>query len=196
MKLTATTWQTVGPFFRIGLERFYVNDLAIPGIAGERIEIRGRVIDGEEQPVPDAVIEIWQADAHGKYFNAEHSAGSSGTGAKDRATPAFRGFGRTATADDGAFYFKTVKPGQVPAPDGTPQAPHIAVSIFMRGLLRRLTTRVYFPGEPSNETDFALHKVDPARVHTLIAQRSAERPDLYEWNIVLQSAGETVFFDC
>jgi protocatechuate 3,4-dioxygenase, alpha subunit len=196
MKLTATTWQTVGPFFRIGLERFYVNDLAIPGIADERIEIRGRVIDGDEQPVPDAVIEIWQADAHGKYFNAEHSAGSSGTGAKDRAAPAFRGFGRIATAADGAFYFKTVKPGQVPAPDGTLQAPHIAVSIFMRGLLRRLTTRMYFPDEPSNDTDFALHKVNPARVPTLIAQRSAERPDLYEWNIVLQGASETVFFDC
>jgi protocatechuate 3,4-dioxygenase alpha subunit len=197
MKLTATTWQTVGPFFRIGLERFYVNDLTVPGIPGEHIEIHGRIIDGDEQPVPDAVIEIWQADAYGNYFGEQSATGSSETGANDKkGEPTFRGFGRIATSDDGAFHFKTIKPGQVPAPDGTLQAPHIAVSIFMRGLLRRLTTRAYFPDEPSNDTDFALHKVDPARVYTLIVQSSAERPELYEWNIVLQSANETVFFDC
>lgn len=197
MKLTATTWQTVGPFFRIGLERFYVNDLTFPGTGGERIEVRGRVIDGDEQAVPDAIIEIWQADAHGNYFSEQNTTRSSATETKGkRAVSVLRGFGRIATSDDGAFRFKTIKPGQAHAPDGALQAPHIAVSIFMRGLLRRLTTRMYFPDEPSNDTDFALHKVNPARVPTLIAQRSAERPDLYEWNIVLQGASETVFFDC
>ncbi len=208
MKLTATTWQTVGPFFRIGLERFYLHDLTVPGIPGEPIEIRGRIFDGDHQPVPDAVIEIWQADAQGNYFSEEAAAGTSQTKTKTTREPIFRGFGRVATTDDGTFHFKTIKPGQVPAPDGTLQAPHIAVSIFMRGLLRRLTTRIYFSGEPANETDFALHKVAPARVHTLIAQRSAKRPDVYEWNILLQGVphglasatpqhpAETVFFAC
>jgi len=191
VKLTATTWQTVGPFFRIGLERLYFNDLTAPGTAGERIEVRGRVLDGDGQAVPDAVIEIWQADARGNYFSEAESGAKDQTGGS-----VFRGFGRVATADDGRFYFKTIKPGQVGAPDGTLQAPHIAVSIFMRGLLRRLTTRMYFPDEPANETDFALHKVKPARVATLIAQSSAEQSHMYEWNIVLQGAGETVFFDC
>jgi protocatechuate 3,4-dioxygenase alpha subunit len=195
MKLAATTWQTVGPFFRIGLERFYVNDLTVPGIVGNHIEVRGRVIDGDEQPVPDAVIETWQADAQGNYFSEENAVGSSETGTK-RGESVFRGFGRIATSDDGTFHFKTIKPGQVPAPDGTLQAPHIAVSIFMRGLLRRLTTRMYFPDEPANDTDFALHKVDPARVHSLIARRSAENRNLFEWNVMLQGPGETVFFDC
>jgi protocatechuate 3,4-dioxygenase alpha subunit len=116
MKLAATTWQTVGPFFRIGLERFYVNDLTVPGIAGEHIEVRGRVIDGDEQPVPDAVIEIWQADAQGNYFSEENAVGSSEAGTK-RGESVFRGFGRIATSDDGTFHFKTIKPGQVPAPD-------------------------------------------------------------------------------
>jgi protocatechuate 3,4-dioxygenase, alpha subunit len=206
MKLTATTWQTVGPFFRIGLERLYVSDLTVPGIAGERIEVRGRVLDGDEQPVPDAVIEIWQADAQGNYFSEsdnganDQTGGSVFRGSVFRGSvfrgSVFRGFGRTATSDDGAFHFKTIKPGQVAAPDGTLQAPHIAVSIFMRGLLRRLTTRMYFPDEPANDTDFALHKVKPARVPTLIAQRSEVQPHIYEWNILLQGADETVFFDC
>ena len=195
MKLTATTWQTVGPFFRIGLERFYVNDLTVPGIAGERIEVRGRVIDGDQQPVPDAVIEIWQADAQGNYFCEENALGSSAAGTK-QGESVFRGFGRMATSEHGTFHFKTIKPGQVPAPDGTLQAPHLAVSIFMRGLLRRLTTRMYFPDEPANDPDFALHKVDPARVHSLIAKRSAESRNLFEWNVILQGAGETVFFEC
>jgi protocatechuate 3,4-dioxygenase alpha subunit len=209
MSLTATTWQTVGPFFRIGLERFYLNDLTVPGVPGEHIEIRGRVLDGSQHAVPDAVIEIWQADAQGSYFSGETAAGRSKTSTTNKPRESvFRGFGRVATTDDGTFHFKTIKPGQVPAPDGTLQAPHIAVSIFMRGLLRRLTTRIYFAGEPANDTDFALHKVDPARIHTLIAQRSTDRPDMYEWNILLQGllqgaasdsphgTAETVFFAC
>ncbi len=189
MKLTATTWQTVGPFFRIGLERFYVSDLTFPGIAGERIEIRGRVLDGDNEPVPDAVIEIWQADAHGKYFRAENVA------REKKNEKMFRGFGRVSTSDDGSFHFKTIKPGAVAAPDGTLQAPHIAVSVFMRGLLRRLTTRMYFPGDTANADDFVLHKVDPARWQTLIAKSSATDKNLLEWNVLLQGADETVFFN-
>jgi protocatechuate 3,4-dioxygenase alpha subunit len=196
MKLTATTWQTVGPFFRTGLERFYVSDLTVPGVAGERIEVRGRVLDGDQQPVPDAVIEIWQADARGNYFHQEAALGIAMPETNKKTQPPFRGYGRVATSDDGEFHFTTIKPGAVPAPDGTMQAPHLAVSIFMRGLLRRLTTRMYFPDDAANANDFILHKVDPARWATLIASRSAADQHLLEWNVILQGANETVFFDC
>jgi protocatechuate 3,4-dioxygenase alpha subunit len=106
----------------------------------------------------------------------------------------FRGFGRVPTQPDGSFRFKTIKPGRVPAPDGTLQAPHIAVSVFTRGLLRRLVTRIYFPDEASNTEDFALKLVEAGRRHTLIAKKL--RDGRLEWNVVLQGARETVFFDC
>jgi hypothetical protein len=94
----------------------------------------------------------------------------------------------------GSFRFKTIKPGRVTAPDGTLQAPHIAVSVFMRGLLRRLVARIYFPGEPSNAEDFALKLVETDRRHTLIAKKAGNAR--FEWNVVLQGEDETVFFDC
>ena len=111
-----------------------------------------------------------------------------------RGRSAFRGFGRVPTQADGSFRFKTIKPGRVPAPDGTLQAPHIAVSVFTRGLLRRLVTRIYFPDEPSNAEDFALKLVEAGRRHTLIAKKL--RDSRLEWNVVLQGVDETVFFDC
>ena len=204
MSLRATTSQTVGPFFQIGLARFYIDDLTGPGISGDVIEIEGRVLDGDGQPVPDGVIEIWQADAQGKYAHPEFCAEPEGIQkndpqAKERAQTqrgqgAFRGFGRVPTRPDGSFEFKTIKPGRVPAPDGTLQAPHIAVSVFTRGLLRRLVTRIYFPDEPSNAEDFALKLVEAGRRHTLIAKTL--RDGRLEWNVVLQGADETVFFDC
>jgi protocatechuate 3,4-dioxygenase, alpha subunit len=97
------------------------------------------------------------------------------------------------TQVDGSFRFKTIKPGRVPAPDGTVQAPHIAVSVFTRGLLRRLVTRIYFSDEPGNAQDFALKLVDAERRHTLIAKKV--RDNRLEWNVVLQGVEETVFFD-
>jgi len=193
MKLTATTWQTVGPFFRIGLERLYVDDLTVPDIPGERVEIVGRVLDGDGQGVPDAVVEIWQADAQGNYPEPQNVEAKTNESAHLKSI--FRGFGRIATEPDGSFHIKTIKPGRVPAPDGTLQAPHLAVSIFMRGLLRRLVTRLYFPDDAANSQDFIL-KIDPARQATLIAKKSASRDDLLEWNVVLQGPHETVFFDC
>jgi protocatechuate 3,4-dioxygenase alpha subunit len=194
MKLTATIWQTVGPFFRIGLERLYVDDLTVPGIPGERVEIAGRILDGDGQGVPDAIVEIWQADAQGKYPEPE----SVDTKINESAhlKNIFRGYGRIATEPDGSFRIKTIKPGRVPAPDGSLQAPHLAVSIFMRGLLRRLVTRLYFPDDSTNSQDFILNMVDPDRRATLIATKSATRDDLLEWNVVLQGPHETVFFDC
>jgi protocatechuate 3,4-dioxygenase alpha subunit len=189
MSLTSTTSQTVGPFFLIGLERMSQENLAPPGVFGERIEIVGRVIDGDGAPVPDAVIEIWQANTHGKYAHPEDLQ-------EKPIEPQFRGYGRSATDDDGKFHFTTIKPGRVPAPDGTLQAPHLAVSVFMRGLLIRLVTRIYFPNDPANDQDFALNLVEAPRRGTLIAKKAAGKPSLLEWNVVLQGPDETVFFDC
>jgi protocatechuate 3,4-dioxygenase, alpha subunit len=204
MTLQATTSQTVGPYFQIGLARFYVDDLTGPGVSGEVIEITGRVFDGEGQPVPDGVIEIWQADAEGQYAHPEFSQEFDNIQKSDphatedmraqRGQGSFVGFGRVPTQADGSFRFKTIKPGRVAAPDGTLQAPHIAVSVFTRGLLRRLVTRMYFPDEPGNAQDFALKLVNAERRHTLIAKKV--RDNRLEWNVVLQGMDETVFFDC
>jgi protocatechuate 3,4-dioxygenase alpha subunit len=197
MTLRATTWQTVGPFFKIGLAWLYREDLAGAGVSGERIEIAGRVLDGDGKTVPDAVLELWQANSHGKYAHPEDEQNK-------QLDAGFSGFGRIATDDQGRFRFTTVKPGQVPAPPaagkGGPawaplQAPHINVSICTRGLLRRLVTRIYFPDEASNATDFALLHVDPLRRSTLIARRSAGAASKLEWDIVLRDSAETVFFD-
>jgi protocatechuate 3,4-dioxygenase alpha subunit len=202
--MQATTSQTVGPFFQIGLARFYIDDLTGAGVSGDVVEIEGRVFDGDAQPVPDGVIEIWQADAQGRYAHSEFSeelkniqqnnAEAKGHTQARGGQGSFWGFGRVPTQADGSFRFKIIKPGRVPAPDGTLQAPHIAVSIFTRGLLRRLVTRIYFPDEPSNAKDFALKLVEAGRRHTLTAKKLSD--GRLEWNVVLQGANETVFFDC
>jgi protocatechuate 3,4-dioxygenase alpha subunit len=189
MTLRATTSQTVGPFFTIGLTRMNQTNLVGPGVSGERVTIEGRVFDGDGTPIPDAVIEIWQANSHGKYNHPEDE--------QDKPIePGFRGYGRIPTDETGRFSFTTIKPGAVPGPDGKMQAPHIAVSIFMRGLLRRLVTRIYFPDEPGNEGDFVLNLVEASRSGTLIARKVAGREGVLEWNVVTQGADETVFFDC
>lgn len=189
MSLQATTSQTVGPYFLIGLQRLIVDNLAGPGVSGERIEIEGRVLDADGQGVPDAMLELWQANSLGKYAHPEDTQETA-------VEPGFRGYGRIPTAEDGSFRFATIKPGSVPGPDGKLQAPHIVVSVFMRGLLRRLVTRIYFPDEPANSEDFALSLVESGRRDTLVARKSAKRDDLLEWNVVLQGPEETVFFDC
>jgi protocatechuate 3,4-dioxygenase, alpha subunit len=189
LSLQATTWQTVGPFFSIGLTRLKQDNLAGPGVSGERVTIEGRVLDGDGEPVPDALIELWQANAHGKYAHPDD--------AQDKPLEAgFTGYGRIPTDDDGRFRFATIKPGEVPGPDGKPQAPHIAVSVLARGLLRRLVTRIYFPDEPGNASDFVLKLIEPARRGTLIAKKISGQAGMLEWNVVLQGPGETVFFDC
>jgi protocatechuate 3,4-dioxygenase alpha subunit len=159
------------------------DDLPGPGVAGERIAVAGRVLDGDGKPVSDALLELWQADPGGRYPGP--GAGPAGP---------FRGFGRVATDAEGAFRFTTVVPGRVPGPGGRLQAPHVAVAVFMRGLLRHLTTRMYFPGEAVG-SDPILELVEPARRATLVA-RPGPTPRLLEWNVVLQGEGETVFFDC
>ena len=189
MRLRATTSQTVGPFFSIGLTRLQKVDLAGPGVVGERVTIAGRVVDGDGQPVPDAILEIWQANGHGKYAHPEDEQ-------EKPLEPDFQGYGRIPVDSQGRFAFTTIKPGPVPGPNGRPQAPHIAVSVFMRGLLRRLVTRIYFPDEPANAGDFVLNLVEPGRQATLIARKSLSEPGALEWNVILQGANETAFFDC
>jgi protocatechuate 3,4-dioxygenase alpha subunit len=188
VRLAATTSQTVGPFFQLGCAPLYRAKLAGPGVSGERVSIQGRVLDGDGQAVPDAVLEVWQADASGEY--AQY------TGLDAQADEhAFFGFGRVPTDAGGNFRFSTIKPGSVTAPDGTKQAPHILVSVFARGLLIRLVTRIYFPEEPLNESDFVLRRVEAERRGTLMAKPVHGRNELREWNVILQGADETVFFD-
>jgi len=188
VSLEATTSQTVGPYFSIGLTRLKKVDLAGPGVSGERITVEGRVLDGDRKPVPDAMIEIWQANSHGKYAHPEDDQ-------KKPLEPGFQGFGRIPVDENGKFSFTTIKPGAVPGPNGNPQAPHIAVSVFMRGLLRRLVTRIYFPDEPANAGEFVLNLVEPERRATLIAKKSVNQIGTLEWNVVLQGPDETIFFD-
>ncbi|MGA7625730.1 MAG: protocatechuate 3,4-dioxygenase subunit alpha [Candidatus Acidiferrales bacterium] len=189
MTLRATTSQTVGPFFSIGCTRMSRADLAEPGVSGERVTIEGRLLDGDGVGIPDGMIEVWQANAYGKYNHPEDD--------QDKPLePGFKGFGRIPTDHNGSFRFTTIKPGAVPSPDGKMQAPHIAVSVFMRGLLRRLVTRIYFPDEPANSSDSILNLAESARRGTLIARQVEGKPGTLEWNVVMQGPEETVFFDC
>lgn len=185
MSLRASTSQTIGPFLRIGLEWMVIEDLAPAGVAGEPVRIAGRVSDGNGNPVNDASVETWQANSHGRYASPEDT--------QDKPLErGFRGYGRSLTDDAGAFRFRTIKPGRVPGPDGRMQAPHLVVTIFMRGLLKQLVTRMYFPDDPANGEDPVLALVPAERRGTLIARR---RGDALEWHIVLQGRDETVFFD-
>jgi protocatechuate 3,4-dioxygenase, alpha subunit len=188
MSLHATTSQTVGPFFEIGFSWLYRDNLAGPAVSGERLEISGRVLDGDGKPVPDGIVEIWQANSHGKYAHPDDPQ-------EKPVERGFTGYGRVPTDEEGRFRFTTIKPGRVPGPDGKPQAPHVGVSVFARGLLRRLITRIYFPDEPSNTEDFALKFVNAGRRETLIARKIDGRPGALEWNVILQGPGETVFFE-
>ena len=188
MSLQATTSQTVGPYFKIGFRWLYRDNLVGEGVSGERVTIQGRILDGDGVPVPDAILEIWQANAHGKYDHPEDT--------QDKPLePGFKGYGRVPVTAEGVFRFATIKPGPVPGPQGKEQAPHLVVSVFMRGVLRRLVTRIYFPDEPRNAVDFILSLVEPERRSTLIAKNAAGGPGVLEWNVVLQGPEETVFFD-
>ena len=182
MGLQATPSQTVGPFFRIGLEGLNGDST---GAAGPLLTIHGQVLDGLGQPVPDAVIEIWQADARGRYAHPEETR-------PPPPDPGFKGFCRLPTDRDGRFRFTTIKPGRVPGPAGVEQAPHVVTLVFMRGLLKHLMTRIYFPDEASNDADPILRLVPEGRRATLIARPVA---GALEFKIILQGDDETVFFE-
>lgn len=185
-----TPSQTVGPFFHPGLILGGENILVNERTSGAHILIVGKVFDGDGEPVPDAMIEIWQADAQG-YFN--HPADPQHA----KADKKFRGFGRADTVDAGNFLFKTVKPGPVAWDDEQNQAPHVNVRVFSRGMLIHAYTRLYFSDESGNETDPLLNSIDdPQRRQTLIAtlEKSDDLPT-YRFDIILQGDGETVFFN-
>lgn len=186
MSLFATGSQTVGPYLHIGLNWLVTRNLAPAGVRGERVTVQGRLLDGDGAPVSDGLIEIWQANTYGKYNHPEDTQ-------KKPLDKRFRGFGRIPTDARGAFRFTTIKPGSVPGPNGRAQAPHLVVSVFMRGLLKQLMTRMYFPDERANLRDPLLSLVPAERRGTLIAR--PRRRGVLEWNIILQGEGETVFFD-
>jgi len=186
MSFQSTPWQTVGPYYRLGLEPLYRTTIAPPTAVGERIEVRGQVFDGNGFPVSDAVLEIWQADAQGIYAHAEDPRHA-------QHDPAFDGWGRVPTNAEGRFAFTTVKPGSVAGPHGTPQAPHLVVLVFMRGLLRAASGRLYFSDDARNGQDPILQRVPAERRDTLIA--TAQGKGVYRWDVHMQGPDETVFFD-
>ena len=184
----ATAWQTLGPFFDRKLVR-HGHDLTRAGPGrpqGAVIELAGRVRQDGGAPVGGALVEIWQANAAGRYA---HPADRS----ERPLDPNFSGFGRALTDPEGRYRFVTVKPGAVPFAGNRWQAPHILVAIFAAGLLRRLVTRVYFADEPANASDPILAAIgDPAARASLIAK--ADGAASYRFDIVLRGAGETAFF--
>jgi protocatechuate 3,4-dioxygenase alpha subunit len=184
MTHATTPSQTVGPFFAIGLP-WPDGPEVVPETFYGAIRIGGRVLDGAGEPVPDALVETWQASPGGRFDHPDDPRGAVG---------GFRGFGRCATDAEGRWHVVTLKPGPVPGVDGTTQAPHIDVSVFARGLLNRVVTRIYFEDEEdANARDplLAALAADPRR-ETLFARLDGF--DSYRFDIVLQGAGETVFF--
>ncbi len=185
--MSLAPFQTVGPFFQIFVGEARGRDVLVTdGTQGTRVTIQGSVYDGAGAIVPDALIEIWQADAQGRYRHPQDPAASD-------SDPSFAGFGRATTTDAGTFAFETIKPGRLPGPGGALQAPHILVSITARGVLTRYITRLYFEDEPANDADPILALVPAARRQTLIARRTGDHT--YQFDIRIQGAGETVFFD-
>jgi protocatechuate 3,4-dioxygenase alpha subunit len=176
-----TPSQTVGPFFQDALS-WPDGPFVVPASFEGAFWLRGVVYDGAGEVVPDALVESWQASPEGRFDHPDDPRGP---------VPGFRGFGRCPTGVSGEWAIRTARPGRVPAADGTLQAPHIDLSVFARGLLDRLVTRVYFPAEPSNEDDPVLMSIPEPLRGTLVA---APSPDGYRFDIVLQGERETVFF--
>jgi protocatechuate 3,4-dioxygenase alpha subunit len=188
-RLPATPSQTVGPFFEFGLLRPPRAEVVPSDYPATRIRIEGVVLDGQGAPVPDAMLETWQADPSGRYPHPEDPRTRLMHGVVD----IFQGFGRCGTDAEGRFWFLTVKPGSVPWTDGRPQAPHIDVSVFARGLGKRLVTRLYFPDEAAaNAADPLLSSIEDASARaTLVARDEA---GMLRFDIRLQGEGETCFF--
>ncbi|MFJ6671637.1 protocatechuate 3,4-dioxygenase subunit alpha [Actinosynnema sp. NPDC091369] len=191
--LQTTPSQTVGPFFSFGLV-WPDGPFVVPEGTPGAIRIGGTVYDGAGAPVPDAVVETWQADPDGRF---DHPDDPRGAVRWDH----FRGFGRSATDPEGRYSLLTVKPGPLPAAGDGWEAPHLDVSVFCRGMLVRLVTRIYFPDEEeANAEDPVLASIEETRRATLIAaivgsEPPVTRPLGYRFDIHLQGEHETVFFD-
>lgn len=190
-----TPSQTVGPYFKYGLtpgndyawNDAFSNDLVTPDVSGERIRVVGQVFDGEGKVIPDSMLEIWQADAQGRFADPQD----------ERAAPnaPFKGFGRCGADANGGFEFRTIKPGPVPGPGGKQQAPHILLAVFARGMTQQAITRIYFEDEAANAADPILALVPAERRATLIAKRERGDVATYRLDVHLQGDRETVFFD-
>jgi len=187
MSYAATASQTVGPYFKIGLSYLDCNALCTEATPGQHIGVSGQVFDGQGFPVPDAQLELWQADDQGRFAGYDPTE-------RGEVSPGFEGFARVPVDQHGGFNFRTIFPGSVPAPDGSSQAPHIVVVLSMRGLLKHLYTRIYFAGNPLNDTDPILQAVPVDRRATLLADVTPDNPKQYRFNIRLQGDNETVFF--
>lgn len=184
-RAVASPSQTVGPFFHFGLTTNpALGRMAGPDANGEHIVLAIRVTDGDGRAVPDAMVELWQAD----------SEGNAATSRPAGDTP-FWGFGRLPTGDDGRCEFHTVRPGRTPDGRGGRQAPHVNVCFFSRGLLRNIFTRIYFAGDPALGEDAVLALVPERRRDTLLARQDSVDPSRWTFDLRLQGAGETVFFD-
>ena len=183
MTLPVTPSQTIGPFFHIGLT-WVLGPYVVPEGTAGAFWVRGRVFDGTGAPVPDALVETWQADRDGRFA---HPDGPRGAVARE----GFRGFGRCPTGTDGSFGVFTIKSGSVPDRRGEPQAPHIDISLFARGLLHRVVTRLYFADESgANLADSLFSSLPAARRGTLVATAA---DDGYRSDIHLQGEHETIF---
>lgn len=180
-----TPSQTVGPYLHIGLP-WPDGPFAVAEGTPGAVWLRGTVYDGAGAVVTDALIETWQADPDGRFDHPDDPRGP-------RNLPGFRGFGRCPTDASGSYGILTLKPGPVPGPTGD-QAPHVDVSVFARGMLHRVVTRLYFPEEEAaNAADPVLGSIeDPAARATLVARREE---DGYRLDIHIQGENETVFFD-
>ena len=190
-RLPLTPAQTAGPYLRLGLSRAGMAEAVAPD-APDAVRVGGVLLDGAGAPIPDGVIEIWQADATGGFHHPDDPRGPVPAG------DGFTGFARCLTQEGGRWSVVTVKPGPLPAPDGSTEAPHLDVSVFARGMLGRVVTRIYFPedagttGPGGHRDDPVLARVPAGRRHTLVA--SAVEGG-YRFDIRLQGEGETVFFD-
>jgi protocatechuate 3,4-dioxygenase alpha subunit len=185
--LPPTPSQTVGPYFQIGTDEGFIGPELVPRDHPGAVRLFGTVRDGEGEPVRDAMIEIWQANAAGRYAHPEDTRGDVPL------EDGFDGFGRGITDDDGRYELVTVKPGRVPGPGGTWQAPHIEMSVFARGLLKRLVTRVYFPDEAeANAQDPVLSSIEDADARASLV--AVEDGGGLRFDIKLQGDRETTFF--
>jgi protocatechuate 3,4-dioxygenase alpha subunit len=186
--LQFTASQTVGPYLAIGLP-WPDGPFVVPEGTPGALTIAGRLFDGAGEPVPDGLIETWQADPDGRFNHPDDPRGAVASG--------FRGFGRCPTGPDGSYQIVTLRPGALPAPRGGTQAPHVDVSVFARGLLHRVVTRIYFGDEPQlNAADPVLGQIaDLAMRDTLLARQDTPGIGPFRFDIHLQGERETVFFD-